>query len=98
MTRDEETLFLRLLQEADVDTLREHLTLKEDLLDGEARVLTFDVVSGMERGYLMIRFDNATQTVEKAEMDVAFPTMLGLNRSPLELRILCEHVLDTWPF
>ena len=29
MTRDEETLFLRFLQEADAETLRQHLRLRE---------------------------------------------------------------------
>lgn len=29
-----------------------------------------------------------------AEMNVGFPTLIGLNRSPLELRILADHILD----
>jgi hypothetical protein len=29
-----------------------------------------------------------------AEMNVGFPTLIGLNRSPLELRILVDHILD----
>ncbi len=94
MTRDEETLFLRFLQEADAMVLREHLTLKkrENHHDNVTRLL-FDAQYKDDSGYLWIDV-GADNEILAAEMDVGFPTLIGLNRSPLELRILAEHVVS----
>lgn len=96
MTRDEETLLIRLLQEADADTLRQYLTLtcREQINENLTR-LYFEAVYGEDSGYLWIHFETSSRTLIAAEMNVNFPTMIGLNRSPLELRILADHVIDT---
>ena len=91
MTRDEETLFIRFLQEAEKKALKEHLTLtKKEMRDGKTH-LYFCVVKGQDSGYLWLDY-NDDGSILAAEMNVNFPTMIGLNRSPLELRILAEHV------
>lgn len=111
MTRDEETRYLRKLQEADRETLLAHLTLakvephpmkrrRADASDGELMEeiqplrLSFDAVEGEDEGYLVIDVLPGEKSPVGAQMDVGFPTMIGLNRSPLELRILAEHVLE----
>lgn len=53
----------------------------------------FDVVAGDDEGYLQMDVLAEEKTPVGALMNVGFPTMIGLNRSPLELRILCEHIL-----
>lgn len=94
MTRDEETLFLRFLQEADAAVLREHLRLKERKKQRDhVTRLYFDAYYKDDTGYLWIDID-ADEKILAAEMDVGFPTLIGLNRSPLELRILAEHVVS----
>lgn len=45
-------------------------------------------------GYLWIHYDPTTMEVLAAEMDVNFSCLIGLNRSPIELRLLCQHVLQ----
>lgn len=94
MTRDEETYFLRLMQVADSETLDTHFTLTSvtDNDDGSTD-LRYDVVYEHDEGYLTIKFQREDGALLAAEMDVGFPTMIGLNRSPLELRILAEHIL-----
>ncbi len=44
-------------------------------------------------GYLWIQYDPGDRTVLAAEMDVNFPTLIGLNRSPIQLRLTAENVL-----
>lgn len=97
MTREEETAFIRYLQEANEGELRHHCTLeKVETKDGFTTV-AFAVVKDFDSGYLHYRVaeDGA---IAWAEMDVNFPSLIGLNRSPLELRILCEHMEATWSF
>lgn len=98
MTRDEETLFLRFLQEADPATLADYLTLEKKERVKTGLRFDFQVQAKQDSGYLWIIADEGTGAILTAEMDVGFPSMIGLNRSPLELRILCEHVLPVfWP-
>lgn len=96
VTRDEETLFLRFLQEADAETLRQHLRLRERTRTKTGLRFDFSVQAEKDSGYLWIVIDEETDDVLTAEMDVGFPSMIGLNRSPLELRILCEHVMPVF--
>lgn len=44
-------------------------------------------------GYLWIQYEPETLQVISAEMDINFDNLIGLNRSPIELRLLCNHVL-----
>lgn len=44
-------------------------------------------------GYLWITYHPATKEVVAAEMNVNFDCLIGLNRSPIELRLLANHVL-----
>ena len=96
MTRSEETFFLRMLQEAEKEELERFLTLEDDAPIEDGRRLYFLARSEEgEKGYLEIVIDNSGE-VRRAEMNVGFPTTLGLNRSPLELKMLCEHVLSVF--
>lgn len=97
MTRDEETYFLRLMQVADEETLLSHFTHKETLeqKDGSVEVC-YDAHYQRDEGYFKMKFMPDTKELLMAEMNVGFPTMIGLNRSPLELRILAEHFLDVF--
>lgn len=94
MTRDEETYFLRLMQVADQQTFDEHFSLAEKAENADGSVeLRYDVSYGHDDGYLTIKYQAESGELLACEMNVGFPTMIGLNRSPLELRILAEHVL-----
>ena len=97
MTRDEETYFLRIMQVADEETLNAHFKLKETLDQKDGSVLVrYDAHYDKDDGYFMMKFIPDTKELLMAEMNVGFPTMIGLNRSPLELRILAEHFLDVY--
>lgn len=94
MLRDEETYFFRLMQNIDLETFNEYFTLKETTENEDGSIeLHYDVHYGNDSGFLMINYHPTDNELLAVEMDVGFPTMLGLNRSPLELRILAEHVL-----
>lgn len=94
MTRDEETYFLRLMQVADQKTLDDHFSLKETTENDDGSVtLHYDAHYGHDEGYLTIKYQAESGELLACEMNVGFQTMIGLNRSPLELRILAEHVL-----
>lgn len=95
MTRDEETYFIRLMQAADEDTLNKHFHLTDTIeYEDSAVELRFDVSYGQDRGGMFIKFIPEPRELLMSEMNVGFQTMIGLNRSPLELRILCDHLLD----
>ena len=95
MTRDEETYFLRLMQVADQATLDEHFHLVKTTENPDGSTdLQFDASYGHDEGYLTIKYDTESGALIAAEMNVGFQTMIGLNRSPLELRILAEHILN----
>lgn len=99
MTREEETLYIRMLQEAPKETLFSYLKLEktETLDSGEVRFHFNAQADTGDEGYLIIGINEDKQVVF-AEMNVGFPTMIGLNRSPLELRILAEHVIANIDF
>lgn len=95
MTRDEETYFLRLMQVADADTLNEHFHLTDTINYEDGAVeLRYKVNYGHDEGDMFIKFIPEPRELLMSEMNVGFQTMIGLNRSPLELRILCDHMLD----
>lgn len=95
MTRDEETYFIRLMQVADKETLDKHFKLIETAQNKDGSLtVSFDVAYGYDEGYLKIKFLASPRELQMAEMNVGFQTMIGLNRSPLELRILSDHILD----
>ena len=48
-------------------------------------------------GYLWINYNKETKEVLAAEMNVNFDCLIGLNRSPIELRLLANHVLQYLP-
>ena len=48
-------------------------------------------------GYLWINYNKETMEVLAAEMNVNFDCLIGLNRSPIELRLLANHVLQYLP-
>ena len=48
-------------------------------------------------GYLWINYNKETKEVLAAEMNVNFDCLIGLNRSPIELRLLATHVLQYLP-
>lgn len=97
MTRDEETYFLRLMQVADEDTLKKHFHQTDTVnYDDGALELRYDVEYGQDKGGMFIKFIPEPRELLMSEMNVGFQTMIGLNRSPLELRILCDHLLDTF--
>lgn len=98
MNREEETLFIRKMQEADKTLLEQHFSLKsvsQEKRLSDALIFTFakfNVTATPDSGYFNLGFDDSEQII-LAEMDVNFKTPLGLNRSPLELKILAENLL-----
>ena len=99
MNLDEETLFIREMQEADREHLKKFFVLKNVTnqkrpTDNHPYLLAeFDVAYKLDSGYMKLGFDENDDSIIMCEMDVNFRTMIGLNRSPLELRILAENVL-----
>ncbi len=55
----------------------------------------YEVPDGKRKpGYLWINYNPETKEVLAAEMDVNFNCLIGLNRSPIELRLLANHILQ----
>ena len=50
-----------------------------------------------EPGFLKITFDPETKEIKSAEMDMNFPSRIGFNRSPIELRLVVNHVFQYLP-
>ena len=99
MTRDEETYFIRLMQVADEETLNKHFHLTDTIEYDDGTVeLRFDVAYGQDQGGMFIKFNPNPRELLMSELNVGFQTMIGLNSSPLELRILCDHLLDVLYF
>lgn len=48
-------------------------------------------------GYLWIHYEPQEKTLLAAEMDVDFPCLVGLNRSPIQLRLTAAHILEYLP-
>ena len=73
------------------------LTKREPLNNGT--VINYYDIPDCNRpsGYLWINYIPQTMEILAAEMDVNFPCLIGLNRSPIELRILSNHVLKYIP-
>ena len=73
------------------------LTKREPLANGTL-INYYDVPDGKRPvGYLWINYNPETMEVLAAEMDVNFDCLVGLNRSPIELRLLTNHVLKYLP-
>lgn len=95
MTRDEETYFIRLMQVADKETLLKHFTFVKEVANKDGSITVhYDATYQKDSGYLKIKFIPEPRELQMAEMNVGFQTLIGLNRSPLELRILSDHILD----
>lgn len=93
----EETKCLRTLQEADLSRLQSYLKGGVTTSEEGTTSYAFKVTYGEEQGQLSFSVQDEDGEILQAYMDVNFQTPLGLNRSPLELRILCEHIRDLWP-
>ncbi len=73
------------------------LTKREPLANGTV-VNYYDIPDGKQpTGYLWINYDPTTMEVLASEMDVNFNCLIGLNRSPIGLRLLANHVLKYLP-
>lgn len=48
-------------------------------------------------GFLKITFNPETGEITAADMNVNFPSRIGFNRSPIELRLLVNHVFQYLP-
>ncbi len=73
------------------------LTKREPLNNGTV-INYYDIPDGNRpSGYLWINYIPQTMEILAAEMDVNFPCLIGLNRSPIELRILSNHILKYIP-
>ena len=67
---------------------------KSDTLPDGTVIHYYEIPDGNRPpGYLWIHHIPDTKEVLAAEMDVNFDCLIGLNRSPIELRLLCNHVL-----
>lgn len=96
MNLEGETRCLRTLQEADLEALQKHLNGGPGEIIEGIIPYSFEVEFQGEEGNLSFDVDEENGEILKAHMDVNFPAPIGLNRSPLELRILCEHIRDIW--
>ena len=68
---------------------------KKETLPNSTVTNYYEVPDGKRKpGYLWINYNPETKEVLAAEMDVNFNCLIGLNRSPIELRLLANHVLQ----
>lgn len=73
------------------------LNRREPLPNGTV-INYYDIPDGKQPdGYLWINYQPDTMELLAAEMDVNFDCLIGLNRSPIELRLLANHVLKYLP-
>ena len=71
---------------------------KQEQLSNGSLMNHYQVPDGKRQpGYLWIQFEPQTKEVLAAEMNVNFNCLIGLNRSPIELRLLCNQVLKYLP-
>lgn len=96
MNTTEMIAFMRRIEKAVPPELNQLLSLekKEPQTDGSIinHYRIFDGTSAP--GYLWIQYQPSNKEVLSAEMDAHFNCLIGLNRSPIELRLLCNHVLQ----
>lgn len=73
------------------------LKKRETLANGTV-INYYDIPDGKRAtGYLWIQYNPETMEIVAAEMNVNFNCLIGLNRSPIELRLLSNHVLQYLP-
>ena len=69
------------------------LTEQKDNPDG-TKTNYYQIADGkLPPGYLWITFDAETEEIKASEMNVNFDHLVGLNRSPIQLRLTAQHVL-----
>ena len=67
---------------------------KSDVLPDGSVIHYYEIPDGKRKpGYLWIHHNPDTKEVFSAEMNVNFDNLGGLNRSPIQLRLVCNHVL-----
>ncbi len=93
------TAFMRKIEQTLPPELNQLVILaKRETLNNGTVINYYDVPDGNRpSGYLWINYNPETMEILAAEMDVNFPCLIGLNRSPIELRILSNHVLKYIP-
>ena len=71
---------------------------KKETLPNDTITNYYQIPDGkLPPGYLWINYSKETKEVLAAEMNVNFDCLIGLNRSPIELRLLANHVLQYLP-
>lgn len=96
MASEEQINKMRRIEKAVPPELNEMVLFqKSDTLQDGTVINYYEIPDGKRPpGYLWIHYKPDTKEVLSAEMDVNFDCLIGLNRSPIELRILCNHVLE----
>lgn len=96
MASEEQINKMRRIEKAVPPELNEMVLFqKSDTLQDGTVINYYEIPDGKRPpGYLWIHYKPGTKEVLSAEMDVNFDCLIGLNRSPIELRILCNHVLE----
>lgn len=91
--------FMRKIEQTFPPELNQLVILKKrEPLNNGTVINYYDVPDGKQpAGYLWINYNPDTMEILAAEMNVNFPCLIGLNRSPIGLRILCTHILKYLP-
>ena len=96
MSSEERIAKMRRIEDAVPPRLQEMVILqKRETLANGTITNHYEIPDGKRPpGYLWINYDPETKEVLAAEMNVNFDCLIGLNRSPIELRLLANHVLE----
>ena len=99
MSNDKVVSTLRKIQQCNPpELLEEVIFIKSEVHADETITNFYKVNDGPDTpGYLTIRFNPETKDIIAAEMNVNFNSLIGFNRSPIELRILSRHILQHIP-
>lgn len=96
MSTEERIAKMRRIENAMPPELNQMVLLEQqDTLPDGTQINHYTIPDGKRPpGYLWIHYRPETKEVLAAEMNVNFENLIGLNRSPIELRLLCNHVLQ----
>lgn len=99
MNHEQQIAKMKQMERANAAELEQMLLFqKQEVLPDGTVIDHYEIPDGKQApGYLWIHYQPNSNEVLAAEMNINFDCLIGLNRSPIELRLLCNHVLQTLP-
>lgn len=96
MDSDKVIAKMRKIENAQPPELYELVSWQERIANRDGTVTNRYAISDEKNppGYLLITFYPETEEITAAEININFEWLIGLNRSPIQLRLVAAHVLQ----